>query len=276
MYHRLKTIRDIVSPSTIEKFNEIICSQLKQQLTVKDHLGCGDHMLFFNPGDHRLSSDGYYSYLTPRNASGRHINFKRRMWVQGSLEFFRPIEYGKEYVCQENIIFVKKIRHDHFLRMSRDVTDIEGYLKLREFRTLVYTDSEPALASERSDREVKADALVRFTFTDVDIMKYSCLTSNTHRIHWDLNYCKNFEGYRDILVQGPFTAQLIMKVLELENVSGIKSIKYKNSNIIYRGTSVEVCVSSLNGGNVFVWIRDATNPKITYVESTVQLCRASA
>ncbi|SQI26894.1 Uncharacterized conserved protein [Salmonella enterica subsp. arizonae] len=46
------------------------------------------------------------------------------------------------------------------------------------------------------------------------LFRYSALTFNTHRIHYDLDYVRNEEGYPGLVVQGPLTATLLVDLLK--------------------------------------------------------------
>ena len=45
-----------------------------------------------------------------------------------------------------------------------------------------------------------------FSFNNIALFKYSAITNNSHRIHYDFKYAREEEGYKDILVHGPLLA----------------------------------------------------------------------
>ena len=49
-----------------------------------------------------------------------------------------------------------------------------------------------------------------FKFNNIDLFRYSALTYNSHRIHYDLDYTTNVEGHKNLLVHGPLTATCVI------------------------------------------------------------------
>jgi acyl dehydratase len=48
--------------------------------------------------------------------------------------------------------------------------------------------------------------------TSTQLFRYSALTFNGHRIHYDLDYCRNVEGYDHLVVHGPLSATLLAEL----------------------------------------------------------------
>lgn len=80
-----------------------------------------------------------------------------------------------------------------------------------------------------------------FTLTPAALFRFSALTFNAHKIHLDTQYCREVEGYRDLLVHGPLLLMLMFSVL---NNSGhiVISLDYQNLAPVYVGEEIKVCV----------------------------------
>jgi 3-methylfumaryl-CoA hydratase len=142
------------------------------------------------------------------------------MWAGSQFEFRSPIRVGDRVARTSTIddvsskegrtgklVFVK-VRHE--LRCN-DAADPA----LVEFHDIVYreakqpTDVEPppvkASAGAPWQREIVPD--------DVLLFRYSALTFNGHRIHYDRRYVTEVEGYPGLIVHGPLIATLLMDLL---------------------------------------------------------------
>jgi 3-methylfumaryl-CoA hydratase len=65
--------------------------------------------------------------------------------------------------------------------------------------------AQPAPAEAQWSREITPDPVLLF--------RYSALTFNSHRIHYDRTYCTAVEGYPGLVVHGPLTATLLLEAL---------------------------------------------------------------
>ena len=65
-------------------------------------------------------------------------------------------------------------------------------------------------------------------YDNINLFRYSALTYNSHRIHYDLNYTRNIEGYESLLVHGPLIATKVLN--EVSNITN-SSIKEFNFSI---------------------------------------------
>ena len=66
-----------------------------------------------------------------------------------------------------------------------------------------------------------------FTYNNIKLFKYSSLTNNSHRIHYDLNYTREVEGHKGLLVHGPLIATTVLN--EINNLIKKKITSFKFS-----------------------------------------------
>ncbi|MBR0680923.1 acyl-CoA dehydrogenase [Roseomonas eburnea] len=172
----------------------------------------GWHWLFFNPFVRRseLGEDGHPKrggFLPP-------VPLPRRMWAGGRVEYLADLPVGATVERRSEIVSIdRKVgkRGELVFVTVRHILATGGADCIREEQDIVYrapsapgTPAPPpeaapggAIASE----EVHPDPVLLF--------RYSALTSNGHRIHYDLPYAREEEGYPGLVVHGPLTATLL-------------------------------------------------------------------
>ena len=185
----------------------------EQQIGTNDSLPPFFHQLYFwearPPSD--LGRDGH-------PATGGLIpdtGLPRRMWAGGRLSFHAPLRAGVaafRQSCVENTAH-KTGRSGPlgFVTLRHEIHQ-EGQLCVSEWQDLVYrNDPQPGIAPPPPpqapiDEEVKQEA----RFDTTLLFRYSALTFNGHKIHYDLDYAREVEGYRGLVVHGPLLAQMLM------------------------------------------------------------------
>ncbi|MFT7593503.1 MAG: 3-methylfumaryl-CoA hydratase, partial [Paracoccaceae bacterium] len=124
-------------------------------------------------------------------------------------------------------------------------------LCLREWQDLVYReDPDPAAprpvppqarTDENDRREVAFDATLLF--------RYSALTFNGHRIHYDLDYARDVEGYDGLVVHGPLLAQHLM-LMATDLMGPLATFAFRASSPLMHHETATLC---RNGGDL--WVR---------------------
>ncbi|ARP78499.1 FAS1-like dehydratase domain-containing protein [Bordetella genomosp. 6] len=174
------------------------------------------HWLYFLPGERQsnIGSDGHPrrgGFLPP-------ITLPRRMWAGGRLRFLRPLAVGAAVTRLSTIrhVQVKSGRSGQlvFVTVLHEIGDDAG-VAIREEQDIVYRDAPaagapapqppPAPADEQYSRVVTPDPVL--------LMRFSALTFNGHRIHYDRPYAMQEEGYPGLVVHGPLIATLLMEEL---------------------------------------------------------------
>ena len=179
------------------------------------------HWLYFLPlhRQSEIGADGHAKrggFLPP-------VPLPRRMWAASQLEFHSPLRVGDAVERRSTIadvsvkhgrtgplVFVK-VRHEIRCNGAADAA-------LVEFHDIVYREAKkpgdvepPPQAAETGapwQREIVPD--------DVLLFRYSALTFNGHRIHYDRKYVTEVEGYPGLIVHGPLIATLLMDLLRRE------------------------------------------------------------
>lgn len=143
------------------------------------------------------------------------LGLPRRMWAGGRLKFDAPLRAGipaeKRSVLESADRKTGRTGPLGFVVLRHEIWQ-EGQLCLTEWQDLVYREDpdpaalkpQPPLAPvDESDRR-------EVTFSSTLLFRYSALTFNGHRIHYDLDYARDVEGYDGLVVHGPLLAQQLM------------------------------------------------------------------
>ena len=174
------------------------------------------HWLYFLPlhRQSELGPDGHAKrggFLPP-------VPLPRRMWAGGRFDFRRPLRVGDAIRRTSTIadVGLKEGRTGPlvFVLVRHEVATGEG-VALVEEHDIVYRDlPEPGEAAP-APRPARADAAWRRDIhpDDVLLFRYSALTFNGHRIHYDRRYVTEVEGYPGLIVHGPLLATLLVDLL---------------------------------------------------------------
>lgn len=169
-----------------------------------------------------LGEDGHPHRQESRAGFLPPLPLPRRMWASSSLTFHRPIAVGQAVERTSRIAAITEksgsagalifVEIDHAIHA-------EGVLAVEERQTLVYREAAavdaplapPAPATQAFDH-AGWDAH-RATAPEPPLLfRYSALTFNSHRIHYDLPYARDVERYRGLVVHGPLTASLLLQL----------------------------------------------------------------
>ncbi len=176
----------------------------------------GWHWLFFAdlPRQSALATDGHEKrgdFLPP-------IALPRRMWASNRLAFHRPLRVGERARRDSEIMSVTEKQGRQgplaFVTVHHAYSGADG-LALEEWHNIVYRPpagpgdapprTEPAPMDAKWRRELVPDEVMLF--------RYSGLTFNGHRIHYDHPYVTGEEGYEALIVHGPLTATLLLDLV---------------------------------------------------------------
>jgi len=158
------------------------------------------------------------------------VPLKRRMFAGGDYEFFQPLNVGdKVYVSWKITDITRKTGSSGELVFVDILREFKVKQKLcaTENRHIVYTDSKPK-TGQTDEAEMPGEWTEKIKTNAVQLFRYSALTFNGHRIHYDRTYATEVEGYPGLVVHGPLMATMLS--LFAEQQSGRKLRKF-----IFRG-----------------------------------------
>ena len=131
----------------------------------------------------------------------------RRMFASGALRFEAALDLGQPADCVSTIADVVhkpgKSGNLIFVEIDRVISQA-GRARVHERQTIVYRDAGAAMPAITPAETTAAGTL--WKPGPLDLFRFSAVTFNSHRIHYDLPYAREIEGYPDLVVHGPFTA----------------------------------------------------------------------
>ena len=220
------------------------------------------HWLYFLPS-HRQSEIGPDGHAR-RGGFLPPVPLPRRMWAGGRLQFHHPLRVGNEIARESRIadISYKEGRTGPlvFVLVRHEIGNSTG-VAITEEHDIVYRDNPkpddpvPRPVAARNDhdwqREIRPD--------DVLLFRYSALTFNGHRIHYDRRYVTEVEGYPGLIVHGPLIATLLMDLLRRNLPDAeVKQFSFRAVKPLFDIAPFFVCGKvEADGKSVALWARDA-------------------
>jgi 3-methylfumaryl-CoA hydratase len=222
-------------------------------------LPVGWQWLYFldTPSAAGTGEDGHMSkggFLPP-------IPLPRRMWASGTQEITRPLRLGlaAEKVSRVHGIELKEGRSGALVFVSLEHTLSQaGTVCIREQQQLVYRAAPTAaaplpqgeIASRTADwsRTFKADPILLFRF--------SALTYNAHRIHYDRDYAMHQELYPGLVVHAPLLVILLLDVLTRHvPEADMRSVRFRAIRPTFESAEVSLQAQQL-GNEIHLWSSD--------------------
>ncbi|WP_319824003.1 MaoC family dehydratase N-terminal domain-containing protein [Thalassovita sp.] len=144
------------------------------------------------------------------------VPLPRRMWAGGEFSFHGPIRVGETVTRHSTIrdVTLKQGRTGAlcFVTVEHDITS-DGRPVLTERQDIVYRDMTPATKPKTDPAPALAGEHRRsIEPTPTLLFRYSALTFNGHRIHYDKAFCTGTEGYPGLVVHGPMQATLLCQM----------------------------------------------------------------
>ena len=204
-----------------------------------------------------LSPDGHPArggFLPP-------VPLPRRMWAGGTLEIGRPLRGGDEVHRTSRIedVTLKKGRTGQlcFVTVMHALT-AGAETVLRERQDLVYRatgqgapwlSSTPAPATPDNVSAEPADLWHRAVDAHPTLLfRYSALTFNGHRIHYDRRYCLEEEGYPGLVVHGPLQATLLLQFATQIGGAWPKRFSFRSEAPLFDGVAFALHAERTAGG----------------------------
>ncbi|MDM0115823.1 MaoC family dehydratase N-terminal domain-containing protein [Variovorax sp. J22R133] len=218
------------------------------------------HWLYFLPM-HRQSEIGADGH-PQRGGFLPPVPLPRRMWAGSRIEFIRPLAVGSTIRRDSRIADVsgKEGRSGTliFVRVRHEISDEQGVAIVDE-HDIVYRDNpkpgdpvppvQAAPTGHEWVRTIQPD--------DVLLFRYSALTFNGHRIHYDRRYVTEVEGYPGLVVHGPLIATLLLDLLRRNLPDAtVKHFAFKAMKPTFDLAPFQVCGRrSEDGRTVRLWAR---------------------
>lgn len=254
------------SETTTDTVTQVPCAAMAAMLDLDSGLpGEGDaiaplwHWLYFLPL-HRQSEIGEDGHAR-RGGFLPPVPLPRRMWAGGRLQFLQPLRVGDNIERTSRIakVDVKEGKSGTlvFVLVRHEIAGPAG-LAIIEEHDIVYrgmsaspAPGTPAPQEAAWTREVVPDEVLLF--------RYSALTFNGHRIHYDRSYATGTEGYPGLIVHGPLIATLLLEQLRRQLPEArVNGFRFKAVRPLFDIAPFYLCgMPEGDGKTVRLWARDA-------------------
>jgi len=204
------------------------------------------HWLYFLPTARQseIAEDGHPKrggFLPP-------IELPRRMWAGGRLSFHEPLAVGAEVRRVSTIkSVVRKAGASGdmvFVTVGHQVS-VGGVLAISEEHDIVYRGATGAAPASTPDERVATDTRV-FSTDSVTLFRYSALTFNAHRIHYDRDYATDVEGYPGLVVHGPLIATLLIDHARRRSPKAkVRTFSFRAQRPLFDGEQAQLCANDL-------------------------------
>lgn len=192
------------------------------------------------------------------------VPLPRRMWAGGRLTFLSPLRLGDTVTKTSTILSVTEKSGKSgtlvFVTVQHELS-AGGTLAIREEQDLVYR--EPAAGSLPAPVPAPTPA-TRWSETldpnSVLLFRYSALTMNGHRIHYDRPYAIEEEAYPALVVHGPLQATLLIDLAARNLSAPITGFDFRGQQPAFDGAPLHVCGEpNENGAEVWTQQGEAKN-----------------
>lgn len=174
-----------------------------------------------------LGSDGHPARDDTPASFFPPIPLPRRMWAASEIAFLAPISIGARIDRVSRIVSVSEKDGSTgklgFVEVEH-VTTADDVEAVHEKQTLVYREAslpDAPLSPPRSGDGAFArdqwERVASIVPSETLLFRYSALTFNTHRIHYDAPYARDVERYRGLVVHGPLIASLLLQLAAAAN-----------------------------------------------------------
>ncbi len=219
------------------------------------------HWLYFLPL-HRQSEIGPDGHAR-RGGFLPPVPLPRRMWAGGRFTFHRPLRVGEAIRRTSTVadVSLKTGRSGSlvFVLVRHEIAGAAGDVALVEEHDIVYRAAPLPGEAAPAPRPAPATAAWRRDIVpdDVLLFRYSALTFNGHRIHYDRRYVTGTEGYPGLVVHGPLLATLLVDLLRRNISAPLTRFAFRAVRPVFDIAPFAVCGGPTGAGTAALWVQGA-------------------
>ena len=218
------------------------------------------HWLYFLPL-HRLSESGRDGHAA-RGGFLPPVPLPRRMWAGSRFRFHTPLRVGVLATKRSTILKVEEKQGRSgplcFVTVGHELIDGDTLCIAEEHDIVYREDPAPGAPAPAPQPAPEDSAFHRVISPDpVLLFRYSALTFNGHRIHYDQPYATGVEGYPGLVVHGPLLATLLMDLLRRQDMGRVTGFAFRALATITDTADFAVHGAPQPDGSVRLWARRA-------------------
>jgi len=255
--------REQVLEETLAPFSAIAMSGLLDQATppaVGDALPLPWHWLYFLDAPARAATglDGHPlrgGFLPP-------VPLPRRMWAAGAMQCEAPLHIGMVARRRSTVrsVDLKDGRTGPLVFVTVDhMLEQHGRACIREEQNIVYREAPtaPAPLAPCEPATKVAQWSLPFKPDPPQLFRFSALTYNGHRIHYDRDYAVREEFYPALVVHGPLLATALLDLLARGRPGAVvRAFKFRALRPAFDTDTLLLCAAADGGDAVDLWTQD--------------------
>lgn len=261
---RTQTASAALLPERVDELMATLCAETQPPSAPGQTAPLLAHWTVFPPrvGMEALGADGHPKlgdFLPP-------LDLPRRMWAGGEVQFHAPVHVGETLEKTSTVTAITRkegrtsdmvfVTVDHVLKgdSGAHITERQDivYLPMPE----VYQPPKPVPAI--ADPDVAEDV----PMSQTRLFRYSAVTFNAHRIHYDLPYAQGVEKLPGLVVHGPMQATFLVQLAERAKGRAPARLKYRSIHPMFHdddlrllGTwetpnELKLCTAAAKGGHI--------------------------
>lgn len=246
---KTKTRSDSMAVEQLQRF-EALMNRDPHSVVKNTPLPACSHWCFFTPIEpqNNIAVDGHAlkgDFLPP-------VELPRRMWAGGHIQFKKPLVVGVQSEKKSTITDVKEKKGSTgklcFVTVRHQISS-KGVLNIDEEQQILYREeSDKGGHPVRTKHlDIDPDWEVSIKPDSVQLFRFSALTFNSHRIHYDLDYVQKEEGYPNLVVHGPYLLVLLLDAFKNEEEERIiEDVIYRAVGPVYLGEEITICGKSVD------------------------------
>ncbi|HXQ25682.1 MAG TPA: MaoC family dehydratase N-terminal domain-containing protein [Candidatus Acidoferrales bacterium] len=233
------------------------------------------HWLYFLPMDRQseLAADGHArrgGFLPP-------VPLPRRMWAGGRFEFHHPLRVGESITRSSRISDIQQKEGRTgplvFVVVRHEISNSAG-VAITEEQDLVYRGLSKPGEPTPAPRPAPADSAWQRVIhpNDVLLFRYSALTFNGHRIHYDRRFVTEVEGYPGLVVHGPLIATMLLDLVRRNMPEAhVASFTFRAGSALFDTAPFSICGKPEAGRKtVALWAKDAAGSLATTATAVIR------
>lgn len=173
------------------------------------------------------------------------LRLNRRMWSGGSVEFIRRLHVGEALRKHTRIANIeeKQSASGEMVVVSLDhEIHAQGCLAVKERQTIVYLQIPDEYAPPRKTAAPGSPDIAETVPVSTPLLfRYSAITFNAHRIHYDKPYAQQVEHYPDLVVHGPLQANLLIDLATRHRGFAPSIFTYRGVHPLFAEDGLSLC-----------------------------------
>ena len=187
------------------------------------------------------------------------LGLERRMWASGKLEFLHELHVGEALTRSATIekVDIKDGSSGKmaFVIVNHEVSGESG-VAIRESQSIVYLEMPETFEPPAKRPMPESDTFERrYAMPTTRLFRFSAITFNAHRIHFDLPYAKEVEKYPGLVVHGPMQAMILAKSAAEHARKSLSKFSFRGVHPCFHSDDLSVCAEANGDGmNLFAGV----------------------